>query len=173
MLGIVIQHHFNYTDSHIQKVTKMPRSKSSSPAQFEKVLQILMANSASEGIAGRVVSSAEIQEVLQNEIQLSRMSVYMYEIKKAGIALKSIRDGKKVIAYQIPNVMQAKNYMGTRGLLLGNEVFQKEEPAALPEKKKSKKVAKKVEIVEEEDYTPPQWVDNETGEVIVVDEIEC
>jgi hypothetical protein len=173
VLGIVIQHHFNYTDSHIQKVTKMPRSKSSSPAQFEKVLQILMANSASEGIAGRVVSSAEIQEVLQNEIQLSRMSVYMYEIKKAGIALKSIRDGKKVIAYQIPNVMQAKNYMGTRGLLLGNEVFQKEEPAALPEKKKSKKVAKKVEIVEEEDYTPPQWIDNETGEVIVVDEIEC
>ena len=144
----------------------MPRSKKSSAAQFEKVLQILVTN-APDGTAGRVVSVAEIQEVLGNEIQLARMSVYMYEIKKAGCPLRPIREGKKVIAYQLPFVHMGIDYLNTRGLMafLAEAVTTEEAPAE-PIMKKSKKSAKKVAKVEEEDYTPPQWVDNETGEVI-------
>lgn len=145
----------------------MPRSKKSSAAQFEKVLQILVTN-APDGTAGRVVSVAEIQEVLGNEIQLARMSVYMYEIKKAGCPLRPIREGKKVIAYQLPFVHMGIDYLNTRGLMafLAEAVTTEEAPAE-PIMKKSKKSAKKVtKVEEEEDYTPPQWVDNETGEVI-------
>lgn len=94
----------------------MPRSKKSSPVQYEKVLQILVTN-APDGTAGRVVPVAEIQEVLGNEIQLARMSVYMYEIKKAGCPLRAIREGKKVIAYQLPFVHMGIDYLKHRGMM--------------------------------------------------------
>ena len=165
MLGIVIQHHFHYIVYILKREIKMPRSKKSSAAQFEKVLQILVTN-APDGTAGRVVPVAEIQEVLGNEIQLARMSVYMYEIKKAGCPLRPIREGKKVIAYQLPLVQQAMVYLNTRGLMPFLAEAVTEEAPAEPIVKKSKKSAKKVTEVKEEDYTPPQWIDNETGEVI-------
>jgi len=95
----------------------MPRSKKSSAVQYEKVLQILVTNPP-VGPAGRIVPVAEIQEVLSNQIQLARMSVYIYEIKKAGIPLRPIRDGKKVIAYQLPFVYMGIDYLSKRGMYI-------------------------------------------------------
>lgn len=92
----------------------MSRGKSKNHTQFEHVLTILASNPESCD-TGRVVSVAELTELLADKICLNRMSVYMWEIKSRGIVIKPIRDGRKVMAYQIMNMQAANDYLVNRG----------------------------------------------------------
>jgi hypothetical protein len=79
----------------------MARGKSGSHLQHERVLTVLASNPQDSG-EGREVGLEEIATVLGDSVHMYRLSVYMYNIKKMGIVVRSVRDGRKVVAYQIP-----------------------------------------------------------------------
>ena len=71
---------------------------------FQKLLTIM--------ISGKQVTKDEIQSLLGKEIMMYRISTYMWHIKtNANGVVKTIKDGRKVVGYQICNVDEVKQYM--------------------------------------------------------------
>lgn len=86
----------------------MARGKSTSLKAFEKLLTVLM--------SGNPVTREEIETTLGNEIQMYRLSTYIWDIKAhANGVIKVIKDGRKVSAYQLINVDEMKAYMKRTG----------------------------------------------------------
>jgi hypothetical protein len=93
----------------------MARGKSSKLKPFEKLLTIM--------VSGNPVTIEEIETTLGNEIYMYRLSTYMWHIKvHANGVVKSIKDGRKVSAYQIINVDEVKNYLNRTGVTKANFV---------------------------------------------------
>ena len=130
----------------------MPRGKSSKLKPFQKLLTIM--------VSGKEVKISEIETLLGKEIQMYRLSTYMWHVKTvANGIVKSIKDGRKVTAYQLVNVDEAKKYMSRVGIAGTNlaapvkpvqsldeiktkEVVAKKEPAKKAKKEKVVAVAK-------------------------------
>lgn len=71
---------------------------------YEKIL-ILMSN-------GHPITPKEIEERLGDQIKMYRLSNYFWSIKdKAHTDIKTIKDGKKVLSYQIMDIEQANYYL--------------------------------------------------------------
>lgn len=82
----------------------MPRTKSNKLAPFQKVLTVM--------ISGKPITIEEFDTLLGKEIYMYRISTYMWHIKSyAGGVVKSIKDGRKVTAYQLMNVDEVKKYL--------------------------------------------------------------
>ena len=89
----------------MSKVTKL--------APFQKLLTVM--------ISGKPVMLTEIDTLLGKEIYMYRMSTYMWHIKvNANGVVKPIKDGRKVIGYQIMNVAEVKEYMNRAGISSSN-----------------------------------------------------
>ena len=87
----------------------MPRGKSTKLKPFQKLLTIM--------VSGKEVSIKEIDTLLGKEIYMYRLSTYMWHIKTtANGIVKSIKDGRKVTAYQLCNVDEVKKYMDRVGV---------------------------------------------------------
>ena len=87
----------------------MPRGKSTKLKPFQKLLTMM--------VSGKQVSINEIDTLLGKEIQMYRLSTYMWHIKTiANGTVKSIKDGRKVVAYQLCNVDEVKKYMDRSGV---------------------------------------------------------
>ena len=79
---------------------------------FQKLLSIM--------ISGEPVSKEEIDTLLGKEIQMYRLSTYMWHIKtnpSANGVIKVIKDGRKVAGYQLMNVSEIRTYMIRLGIL--------------------------------------------------------
>lgn len=79
---------------------------------FQKLLSIM--------ISGEPVSKEEIDTLLGKEIQMYRLSTYMWHIKtnpSANGIIKVIKDGRKVAGYQLMNVSEIRAYMVRLGIL--------------------------------------------------------
>jgi hypothetical protein len=79
---------------------------------FQKLLSIM--------ISGEPVSKEEIDTLLGKEIQMYRLSTYMWHIKtnpSANGVIKVIKDGRKVAGYQLMNVSEIRAYMIRFGIL--------------------------------------------------------
>ena len=88
----------------------MPRGKSTKLKPFQKLLTVMA--------SGQPVTIAEIEATLGKEIYMYRISTYMWHVKSfAGGVVKSIKDGRRVTAYQLMNVDEVKKYMKTEGIL--------------------------------------------------------
>lgn len=71
---------------------------------FEKLLTVM--------ISGEPVSKETIETLLGKEIFMYRISTYMWHIKTfANGVVKTHKDGRKAVAYQIVNVDEVKKYM--------------------------------------------------------------
>jgi hypothetical protein len=71
---------------------------------FEKVLTVM--------IDGQPTTLEKINALLGKEIFMYRISTYMWHIKTiANGVVKPIKDGRKVVGYQICNVNDVKDYM--------------------------------------------------------------
>jgi len=93
----------------------MARGNSTKLKPFQKLLMIMA--------SGNPVTIEEIDATLGNEIYMYRLSTYMWHIKtSAGGAVRSIKDGRKVTAYQIVNVKEVKEYMRRAGVTSANFV---------------------------------------------------
>ena len=87
----------------------MPRGKSTKLKPFQKLLTMM--------VSGKEVSINEIDTLLGKEIKMYRLSTYMWHIKTiANGTVKSIKDGRKVVAYQLCNVDEVKKYMDRSGV---------------------------------------------------------
>jgi hypothetical protein len=87
----------------------MARGKSNKLAPFQKLITIM--------ISGKPVTLEEMDTLLGDEIYMYRISTYMWHIKTlAGGTVKTIKDGRKVAAYQIMNVKDVKAYMDEVGI---------------------------------------------------------
>ena len=87
----------------------MARGKSAKLKPFQKLLTVM--------ISGKPTTVAEIETLLGNEIQMYRLSTYIWHIKtNADGVVKAIKDGRKVTAYQIVNVPDVKKYMHRVGI---------------------------------------------------------
>jgi hypothetical protein len=87
----------------------MSRGKSTKLKPFEKLLTIM--------VSGKPITVEEIDATLGKEIYMYRLSTYMWHIKtNANGVVKSIKDGRKVTAYQIINVADVKDYLKRTGV---------------------------------------------------------
>ena len=76
---------------------------------FQKLLTVM--------ISGKPTTVEEIDALLSKEIQMYRLSTYIWHIKtNADGVVKAIKDGRKVTAYQIVNVPDVKKYMDRVGI---------------------------------------------------------
>lgn len=86
----------------------MARGKSTNLKAFEKVLTVLM--------SGNPVTKDELTATLGDEVQMYRLSTYIWDIKThANGIVRVIKDGRKVSAYQLVNVDEMKAYMKRTG----------------------------------------------------------
>jgi hypothetical protein len=86
----------------------MARGKSNSAKAFEKVLTVLL--------SGNPVTKEELDATLSGEIQMYRLSTYIWDIKThANGIVRVIKDGRKVSSYQLVNVDEMKAYMKRTG----------------------------------------------------------
>lgn len=86
----------------------MARGKSTSLKAFEKLLTVLM--------SGNPVTKDEIETTLGKDIQMYRLSTYIWDIKThANGIIKVNKDGRKIVSYQLMNVDEMKSYMKRTG----------------------------------------------------------
>lgn len=115
----------------------MSKTKTAKPMKlkpFQKLLTVM--------ISGKPTSIDEIDALLGKEIQMYRLSTYIWHIKtNADGVVKAIKDGRKVTAYQIVNVSDVKKYMDRVGITKSGFVAGQAAVAA-PVAPKAKKVAK-------------------------------
>jgi hypothetical protein len=84
-------------------------SKAIKLAPFQKLLTVM--------ISGKPVTLEEMDTLLGKEIYMYRISTYMWHIKtNANGVVKAIKDGRKVIGYQLMNVKEVKEYMNRAGI---------------------------------------------------------
>ena len=87
----------------------MPRGKSTKLKPFEKLLTVM--------VSGKAVTIDEIEATLGKEIHMYRISTYIWHIKTfANGVVRSIKDGRKVTAYQLTNVDVIKEYFKITGI---------------------------------------------------------
>ena len=99
---------------------------------FQKLLTVM--------ISGKEVSKEQIDALLGKEIQMYRISTYMWHIKtNANGIIKVVKDGRKVSGYQLINVAEVKDYMKRVGVLDAGFV-----PVSTLADLKAPEVAKKV-----------------------------
>jgi len=145
----------------------MARTKSTKLAPFQKLLTVM--------ISGKPVTLEEIDTLLGKEIYMYRISTYMWHIKTfAGGVVKTIKDGRKVTAYQIMNVKEVKEYMKTAGV--DTKSFT---PGAVEKKPSISKLAdlkapakKKVAKVKDDVVVETVSADVATAEVDVIEVTE-
>ena len=87
----------------------MTRGKQTDPKVWEKLIVAM--------ISGKQISKEEVAATLSNELEVYRLSTYIWDIKvKAGGVIKAIKDGRKVVAYQLMNVDEMTKYLAKRGI---------------------------------------------------------
>ena len=87
----------------------MTRGKQTDPKVWEKLLVAM--------ISGKEISKEEVAATLSNELEVYRLSTYIWDIKvKAGGVIKAFKDGRKVVAYQLMNVDEVTKYLAKRGI---------------------------------------------------------
>lgn len=90
-------------------MAKAKTTKAMKLKPFQKLLTIM--------ISGKPTTIDEIEAQLGKEIQMYRLSTYIWHIKThAEGVVKAIKDGRKVTAYQIVNVAEVKKYMTRIGM---------------------------------------------------------
>lgn len=77
---------------------------------FEKVLTVM--------ISGKPVMKDELDALLGHEIYMYRISTYMWHIKTiANGVVRVVKDGRKVVGYQLVNIDEVKEYMKRAGVM--------------------------------------------------------
>jgi hypothetical protein len=83
--------------------------KSTKIQPFQKLLTVM--------VSGKPVTIDEIDATLGKEIYMYRLSTYIWHIKTfANGVVKPTKDGRKVVAYQLMNVDEIKEYMKRVGI---------------------------------------------------------
>lgn len=132
-------------------MTKTAKTKTVKLKPFEKVLTVM--------ISGKPVMKTELDELLGHEIYMYRISTYMWHIKTiANGVVKVVKEGRKVIGYQLVNVDEVKDYMKRAGVLTYT-------PSAKPVSKLKDLKAKEMPKAKEETVAEAPASDIEVTEI--------
>jgi len=131
----------------------MPRGKSSKIKPYEKLLLVMS--------SGKPMSVEDINAVLGNDIHMYRISTYIYEIKvKADGVIKTVKEGRNVLSYQLTNPAEVKKFMDRTGLSKSdfvpgqNILAPTKAKVALAKQKAQAKKSKKVQKLADLSATP-------------------
>ena len=120
----------------------MPRGKSKDPKPWERLLQVM--------VNGEPIQKDQVQNAINYEF-MYRMSSLILEIKLHGGTIKVVKDGRKVVSYQLANPTEMMKYLSDRGF----SPIQSVKTKSVAKKTKTKKVekledleAEKIEVVE-------------------------
>ena len=109
----------------------MPRVKKTELLGWQKVLSLM--------ISGEPVTIQEFESKLGAEIYMYRMSAYIWKMKNFGAVVKTIKDKRNVVAYQLINIREMKEYVHRNRLK-----FEKFVPGKKVKKQSQSKFAKKI-----------------------------
>jgi DUF1009 family protein len=85
---------------------------------FQKMLNVM--------ITGKSVSKEEFETLLGDQIQMYRISTYIWHMKtNANAVVKVLKEGRKAVGYQICNVSEVKEYLKRSGTLLAKTTTTK------------------------------------------------
>ena len=84
----------------------MSRSKSAKPVLWERLLMVL-AN-------GGVITKSQIEHTLQYKA-MYRIPTELWKLKNRGAVIKSYKDGRDVVGYELVNVKEMKLFLTQRG----------------------------------------------------------
>jgi hypothetical protein len=84
----------------------MPRGKSKDPKPWERLLQVM--------VNGEPIQKDQVQNAINYEF-MYRMSSLILEIKLHGGTIKVVKDGRKVVSYQLANPTEMMKYLSDRG----------------------------------------------------------
>lgn len=112
---------------------------------FQKMLNVML--------SGKPVSKEQFETLLGDQIQMYRISTYIWHMKtNANAVVKVIKEGRKAVGYQICNVKEVKEYLKRSGTLLGNTTSPSTEVTKLADLK-AEPVVSEVEAVESVEVT--------------------
>ena len=118
-------------------MSKKTKTKTLKLKPFQKLLTIM--------VSGKPVTIEEIDSLLGAEIYMYRLSTYMWHIKtNLNGVVKAIKDGRRVTAYQLINVDEAKAYMKRVGIT--DAGFVPGQVVRAPSKAKAAKVSKLADL---------------------------
>jgi len=84
----------------------MSRSKSAKPVRWERLLMVL-AN-------GGVITKSQIEHTMQYKA-MYRIPTELWKLKNRGAVIKSYKDGRDVVGYELVNVKEMKTFLTQRG----------------------------------------------------------
>jgi hypothetical protein len=85
------------------------RGKNKKPRQAEKILLVLL--------DGHEATMGEIEATLNSQVEVYRISTYLWNLKTRGAEIKKIKVGRKIVAFQLLNVDTMTKYARDRGLI--------------------------------------------------------
>jgi hypothetical protein len=113
---------------------------------FQKMLNVM--------ITGKSVSKEEFETLLGDQIQMYRISTYIWHMKtNAGAIVKVIKDGRKAVGYQICNVKDVKEYLKRTGTLLSSNVDAKVIEVSKLSDLKAEPIVQETEVLEVTEVT--------------------
>lgn len=90
----------------VTKVKERKRGRNKKNSQAEKLLTILL--------SGEEVTLEEVTNTLDRQIQVYRLSTYLWNLSKLGAKIKKTKVGRKLNTLQLTNVDEMKAYVGDR-----------------------------------------------------------
>ena len=106
---------------------------------FQKMLNVML--------SGKPVSKEQFETLLGDQIQMYRISTYIWHMKtNANAIVKVLKEGRKAVGYQICNIKEVKEYLKRSGTLLGNTTSPSTEVTKLADLK-AEPVVSEVETV--------------------------
>lgn len=109
----------------------MPRVKKTELLGWQKVLSLM--------ISGEPISIEEFESKLGSEIYMYRMSAYIWKMKNFGAVVKTFKNKRNVVAYQLINIREMKEYVHRNRFN-----FEKFIPGKKVKKQSQSKFAKKI-----------------------------
>ncbi len=93
------------------------RGKNKKTSQPEKLLTILL--------SGREITLEEINKTLGKEIELYRLSTYLYDLKMMGAQIEKKKLKRKMVGFRLINVDEMSKYMSDRKAVVEKSLQKK------------------------------------------------
>lgn len=93
----------------LEREMRKGRGRSKKGRQAEKILLVLL--------DGHETPVTELEHLLSSEIVFSRLSSYLWDLKKLGAYIRSNRIGRKIVSYQLQNPEEMHAYAQERKLI--------------------------------------------------------
>lgn len=124
----------------------MPRGKSKNAKTWEKILMVL--------VNGGEITKEQIESTTGYG-HMYRLSTELWKIKIRNGVIRTVKDGRKVVGYELVNIDEMKKLLATRGfsalpLAKKSSITKLNDLNAKPAKSKKDKTASTDEIVVEE-----------------------